>query len=850
MYYLTRRWATLWLWVFAICPPATNCVAQGTSADFARAAALRTSVEKTVFRDQVQPNWLDGDRFWYRLPIARDQHEYVYVDASQGRREPLFDHVRLAAAIGQKFGRETQAESLAITNLTVDRERQYIRFTIRGRRLNCDLATYALEELTGSDTSAESRLPPLDDIPFASTQTGDETEVIFVNETSAEVRLFWRSPDGQRIHYGNVASRAEHRQHTFAHHIWEICDLTDQPLCGFVASATPARAVVADMPRARRRPGQSARRRESARSPDGRWQATFVNDNVVLRQVELAPGELAESESREITLTQDGTADDPYTGPVHWSPDSTMFVVLQVRSPQRRPLHLVESSPSDQLQPKLHTVDYLKPGDRIAQPRPRLFDVSTRQQVAIAEGHFPDPWSIDELRWERDSARFTFLYNQRGHQTLRLIAVDRTGQPQPIIDENSSTFIDYHAKRYIHYLEDSAEILWMSERDGWNHLWLYDARSGRVKNAVTSGAWVVRRVLHVDEEARRVWFLAGGVRPGQDPYYLHLCRVQFDGTGFAVLTEGDGTHDIAFSPERRWFLDTWSRVDLPPRIELRRSEDGQLACRLEEADDQALRATGWTLPERFVAKGRDGETDIHGILIRPSNFDPSKRYPVVEQIYAGPHGAHVPKAFGTLVGQHAMAELGFVVVQIDGMGTNWRSKRFHDVCWQNLADAGFPDRIAWLRAAAATRPWLDLDRVGIYGGSAGGQNAMRALLDHYPFYKVAVADCGCHDNRMDKIWWNELWMGYPVGPHYAANSNVEHAHKLQGQLLLIVGELDRNVDPSSTMQVVRALQRADKDFELVVVAGAGHGAAETPYGSRRRSEFLVRHLHGLEPRSR
>jgi dipeptidyl aminopeptidase/acylaminoacyl peptidase len=246
--------------------------------------------------------------------------------------------------------------------------------------------------------------------------------------------------------------------------------------------------------------------------------------------------------------------------------------------------------------------------------------------------------------------------------------------------------------------------------------------------------------------------------------------------------------------------------------------------------------------------GRDGKTPIYGIVIKPSNFDPSVRYPVIEEIYAGPQGAFVPKEFGRLTRQHALAELGFVIVQIDGMGTSQRSKAFHDVCWKNLGDSGFPDRIPWMREAARTRPWMDLTRVGVYGGSAGGQSSTRALLAHGDFYKVAVSDCGCHDNRMDKIWWNEQWMGWPLGPHYAEQSNVTQAKNLTGKLLLIVGEVDSNVDPASTLQVAAALVRADKDFDLLIMPSANHGAAESPYGTRRRQDFFVRHLHGHEPR--
>lgn len=816
--------------------------AQGTRADYERSATLRKAVEQTVFRDQLQPHWLDADHFWYQVATGRERREFVRVDAELGKRSALFDHARLAQALTEKLRRKISADALPLKNLSVESDFKQIAFTVDQRRFRCNLATYELTE--DADANDAPSLPVLDEIPRVSRTTGEESEILFVNRSSREVRLFWRNLDGKRVSYSSVAVGQEHRQHTFAGHVWEVSDLEGRFLVGFIATAEPSRAVIDKERRPQSDSEKPTKADNEGRSPDGRWIARVRNHNVVLLTAKKEPGA-----GSEVVLTRDGNSDDPYGGRVYWSPDSKQFVVIRTRAPERHSIHFVESSPPNQLQPKLHTLEYLKPGDRIAHPRPQLFDVASRRQVPIAEDLFANPWSIDELRWDHDSQRFTFLYNQRGHQTLRVIAVDRSGRASALVDETSRTFIDYHSKRYLRRLDATNEILWMSERDGWNHLWLYDAITGRVKNAVTTGAWVVRSVEHVDEARRQVWFMACGIRPEQDPYYQQLCRTDFDGSGFVVLTQGDGTHEVTFSPDRRWFLDKWSRVDQPPIIELRRAADGRRVCELERADHQALLATGWTTPERFTAKGRDGETEIHGILIRPSTFDPAKRYPVVEQIYAGPHGAFVPKTFGTLAGQHALAELGFIVVQIDGMGTNWRSKRFHDVCWKNLADAGFPDRIAWIKAAAKTRPWMDLDRVGIYGGSAGGQNAMRALIDHHSFYKVAVADCGCHDNRMDKIWWNELWMGYPVGPHYDVSSNAVQAHKLQGHLLLIVGELDRNVDPASTMQVANALQKADKDFDLLVIVGAGHGAAETPYGSRRRSDFLVRHLHGCEPRA-
>jgi dipeptidyl aminopeptidase/acylaminoacyl peptidase len=288
---------------------------------------------------------------------------------------------------------------------------------------------------------------------------------------------------------------------------------------------------------------------------------------------------------------------------------------------------------------------------------------------------------------------------------------------------------------------------------------------------------------------------------------------------------------------------------MPPVTELRRGDDGKLVVKLEEADVSEWKKRNVAPMEVFTAKGRDGVTDIWGVITRPRNFDPDKKYPVIESIYAGPQGSFVPKSFSPNNRYSTLADLGFIVVQIDGMGTANRSKAFHDVCWKDLKDAGFPDRVQWHRAVAAKYPWYDISRVGIYGTSAGGQNAMGALLFHGDFYKAAVASCGCHDNRMDKASWNEQWMGYPVGPHYAASSNVDNAKNLTGNLLLIVGEKDTNVPPESTMRVVDALIKAGKDFDLLVVPGMGHSNGGA-YGTRRMNDFFIRHLQGKDPPDR
>jgi dipeptidyl aminopeptidase/acylaminoacyl peptidase len=356
----------------------------------------------------------------------------------------------------------------------------------------------------------------------------------------------------------------------------------------------------------------------------------------------------------------------------------------------------------------------------------------------------------------------------------------------------------------------------------------------------------VRDVDHVDEKARQIYFRASGMSAGKDPYLLHAYRIDFDGTGLVALTEADAQHTVTYSPDRAYYVDAYSRVDLPQVAELRRTSDRSVVMTLEKADASALLASGWKTPEVFPAKGRDGTTDIWGVIIRPTNFDPSRKYPVIENIYAGPHSAFVPKTFSTQAGMNALAELGFIVVQIDGMGTSNRSKAFHDVAWKNIRDAGFPDRIKWHQAVAAKYPWYDITRVGIYGTSAGGQSSTGALLFHSDFYDVAVSAVGCHDNRMDKISWNEQWMGWPVGPEYAESSNVVYAHQLKGRLLLVVGELDTNVDPSSTLQVANALIRGNRDFDLLYLPGQGHGPGGA-YGTRKRNDYFVKHLLGLEP---
>jgi dipeptidyl aminopeptidase/acylaminoacyl peptidase len=593
-------------------------------------------------------------------------------------------------------------------------------------------------------------------------------------------------------------------------------------------------------------------------SPDGKSEAFTRSYNVWMRNRET---------KAETQLSWDGTVENYYSMNMQWAPDSLKLAVFRTKAGYKREVHFIQSSPEDQLQPKHSSILYNKPGDVIDINMPVLFRIDTRKQIAIDNDLFAVPFINEQIRWWRDSRAFTFEYNQRGHQVYRIIEVDaETGKARALINEETKTFFCYSSKRYRYDLSDGNEIIWMSERDGWNHLYLYDSLSGAVKNQITRGEWVVRGVDRIDESARQIWFRASGMVPGKDPYFVHYYRINFDGTGLTALTPADGTHAIAypsagrgggrggageqargaFSADFAFYVDAYSRIDLPAVLELHRTSDQKVVMEVERGDMQDLVKSGWIGPEAFVAKGRDGKTDIWGIIYRPRTLNPGQKYPVVENVYAGPQDSHVPKAFSPYNPMQSLAELGFIVVQIDAMGTSNRSKAFHDVAWKNLGDGGFPDRIWWHKAVAARYPYYDISRVGIYGTSAGGQNAMGALLFHPEFYKVAVSSCGCHDNRMDKIGWNEQWMGYPVGPEYSASSNVDNAHKLRGKLLLVVGEMDNNVDPASTFQVCNALIKAGKYFDLLVVPNGGHGEGGE-YGVRKRNDFFVRHLLGVAP---
>jgi dipeptidyl aminopeptidase/acylaminoacyl peptidase len=759
------------------------------SADELRASYQRAQAggpAARVYKMQLTPHWFHGDtRFWYRNDLRGGTREFIVVDAEKGTRQPAFDHEKLAANLSKAAAASYVAEKLPFDAIDFADDDKAIRFKVAGTNWKCDLASYACSKI---EEKSKEQQPESKESAFSSNRDAD-TE-----------RLESPWPDGLNPD-----------------------------------------AEQAPQQRAQPQGERPQPRERSPRSPDDKWNAFIKDANVFVRA----------RDGKETQLTHDGKPGRAY-GQLQWSPDSKSLVAFRIEPGDDKEVYLIESSPKGGGRAKLHTRPYPLPGDKFAAYELHLFDVAGQKEIKT------DVEKIDfgfpRLRWNKDGRRFTYQKTDRGHQRFRVIEIDAaSGKSRNLIDEKSDTFIwTAHAENLganlVSFVNDD-EIVYLSERDGWRHMYLVDAKEGKIKNRITEGKYVIRAIEKIDAERRQIWFRANGKNPEQDPYFVHAYRVNFDGSGLVALTEGDGGHTVQFSPDRKYLIDAYSRVDIAPTHELRRASDGTRVCELEKADVSELSASGWQPPEVFVAKGRDGATDIWGIISRPQHFDPKKKYPVIESIYAGPQGSFVPKTFSPARRFAALTELGFIVVQIDGMGTANRSKAFHDVCWHNLKDAGFPDRILWHQAAAKKYPYYDITRVGIYGTSAGGQNATGGVLFHPDFYKTAVSACGCHDNRMDKASWNEQWMGYPVGPHYAECSNIDNAHRLRGKLLLIVGEMDTNVPPESTFRLVDALVKAGKDFEFVVVPGMGHSDGGS-YGRRRMQDFFVRHLHGVAPPER
>ncbi|WP_255171736.1 S9 family peptidase [Natrononativus amylolyticus] len=597
-------------------------------------------------------------------------------------------------------------------------------------------------------------------------------------------------------------------------------------------------------------------------SPDGRW-AAFIRDNdLYVRET---------THGSVLRLTNDGEERYSYATPlrpptelldedpssderpidVQWSPDSRRLMTYRLDRRNATELALVQSTPDDQVRPKCVTYTYPLPGEvGLPVAEPIVFDIERRTQTPLDVDPIPILYygSGPLFDWIEDGEHLTYYRRSRGFSSAQYIEANATsGASRVVFEDESDTVVDPYLSD-TRAVDDGDRILVTSERSGWNHLYLVDGDSGEFVCQLTSGDWVVREVGYVDEEQQRVYFAASDREGDCDPYLRRWYRVNFDGSELTLLTPEPADHSVTISASGTYFVDSYSRVDEPPVTVVRRCDDGGVVKHLETADIDQLADTGWTAPTPFTATAADGETDLYGVMWRPSTFDPSAEYPVVEHVYTGPHDAHVPKRFDAYRSNgQAIAELGFIVVMIDGRGTGRRSKAFRDRSHKNLSRIGLEDHRAAIEQLAETHSHIDGSRVGIYGHSAGGYDAANALMRQGEFYDVAVSSSGNHDHRLDKASWNELWMGYPLDDHYETQSNVAFADRLEGKLLLVHGELDQNVPPAATRRLVNALIEANKDFDLLILPNRTHDLSDDRYFHRRRWDYFVRHLHGVEP---
>ena len=730
-----------------------------TAEDYARAESfLAASANDLVFGATVQPNWLPGERFWYRSTVSGGA-EFILVDPAAGTRARAFDHERLAAALDAATGTAVEALGLPFRTFELGADGETLTARVGESRLLCDLSGY--------------RCAPAPPVP-----------------------------------------------------------------------ETVPGAIV---------------------SPDGR-KAAFIRDhNLWVRDLETGA---------ESPLTADGVEDYGYAtnnagwvrrdSPVLlWSPGSDMIATFQHDG---RGVGMMHMTTTDVGRPELASWKYPLPGDslifRISRvvihldgPRVVRVQMPPDPHRSSITDHVAGPGGVFlDVEWSADGSQLAFLSNSRDHKRAQLRVADpETGEVRDVLEETEQNFFESGSGTVNwRVLQETGEVIWFSKRHNWGHLYIYDLESGNLQSRITSGEWNVRQLLRVDEEARTLYFTGTGREPG-DPYFQYLYRIGMDGSGPTLLTPDSANHTVTLSPSGGYFVDSYS-TPVVPAVSVVRDMDGNVVMELEHADISALLASGWRPPEPFTVKARDGETDLYGLMYRPTHFDPSRSHPVVNYLYPGPQSGSVgSRSFRASRGdKQAIAELGFIVVEVDAMGTPGRSKAFHDAYYGNMGDNGLPDQVGMIRQLGERYPWMDLDRVGIWGHSGGGFASTAGILRYPDFYKVAVSQAGNHDNRNYEDDWGEKWQGlletYPDGTtNYDNQANQLLAGNLRGRLLLAHGTMDTNVPVYSTLLVVDALIAANKDFDLIMMPNRGHGFGNEAYMMRRRWDYFVRHLLGAEP---
>jgi dipeptidyl aminopeptidase/acylaminoacyl peptidase len=594
-------------------------------------------------------------------------------------------------------------------------------------------------------------------------------------------------------------------------------------------------------------------------SPDG-TKAAFIRDwNLWMIDV---------ASRQESALTTDGVPNFGYATDnagwttsnnaiLKWSPDSRRIATQQQDERNVNDMYLVSTNVGA---PRLRQWKYPLPGDSVvAMIHHVIIDANSKRITRLQlppqyhRATMGDDISMDDYQWSPDGSRLALVSTGRDHKNALLRVADATtGAVRDVFEEIEETHFESVTGWRV--LWGTNEVLWYSQRDDWGHLYLYDLATGKLKNQITKGEGPVTQIVRLDEATRTVWFAANGREPGQDPYFRHFYRIKLDGTGYTSLTPDDGDHTMQLSPSGRWIVDTYSHAGLAPQVTLRDAA-GKLVLPLEKADISRLVATGWKPPVRITVKADDGTTDIYGMMFVPTDLDASKKYPIINQAYPGPQSGSVgSRAFAAARGdRQALAELGFVVVSIDGRGTPGRSKSFHDNYYGAMGrDNTIPDQVAGMKDLARQYPYIDIDQAAMWGHSGGGFITAGAMFRYPDFFKVGISESGNHDQRNYEDDWGERYQGLLVRSgntdNYDIEANQHLAKNLKGKLLLAHGGMDNNVPPYNTYLVVDALIKANKDFDLLIFPNAGHGfGADGNYMMRRRWDYFVQHLLGATP---
>ncbi|MGZ3848457.1 MAG: DPP IV N-terminal domain-containing protein [Flavisolibacter sp.] len=728
------------------------------------------NTQRFVDHGSLNPNWIDGDRFWYRS-LTPQGSEFILVDPRKGSRVAAFDQQKLAAALSSVTGKATTAFMLPFQSFTYSPDNRFVIFHADGQQWKADLLNYSITR----DTTAQ------------------------ITKGSGR--------QGARRSMGNE--------------------------------------VV---------------------SPDGHKAAFIRNWNLWVRDVKT---------DKEMPLTTDGIRDFGYAtdnagwksseAPVlRWSPDSKKIATFRQDQRLVGDMYLVSTNVGH---PQLKAWKYALPGDSVIATVQRvIIDVETPQVINLNIP--PDPHratlsddisssgTFDDVDWSADGSQLAFVSTSRDHKQEKFrIANASSGEVREVFEETVPTqFESGQGTINWRFLPKTGEIIWYSERDNWGHLYLYDAKTGKLKNQITKGNWLVSEILKVDETNRLIYFYAFGLQK-ENPYFEQLYKVGFDGKGLTLLTPGEGYHLVNFSPSGNYFIDSYSTPDVPPVSVLRNLSGKQIAT-LEKTDVSRLVATGWKPPIPVTVKAHDGKTDLYGLMFTPTRMDPSKKYPIIDYIYPGPQGGSMGGnwSFNASRGDNqSLAELGFVVLVLEGSSNPLRSKSFHDMYYPNMSENTLPDQVSGIRQLAQRYTYMDTTRVGIWGHSGGGFATAAAMFRYPDFFKVGISESGNHDNRNYEDDWGERYIGLLTKSadgkdNYAPQANQNYAKNLKGKLMLAHGMMDNNVPPYNTLLVVEALEKANKDYDLVIFPNSPHGyGSYSPYMMRRRWDYFVKNLLGAEP---